>query len=128
MSTKPAPRAPTKKPIPSSAPSKAPAKKPIPSSASSRAPAKKPIPAAPKPTGAPKARPPPTGAAKKAAPAARPPTQAPKPKQAAQEPKSGNWINRTVQGGVASVGNYAASYVDMAGNAVNGVGAAIGNS
>ena len=120
---------------------KAPAKKPIPAKVTpSRAPAKKPVPQPVKPSNKPAARAP---AAK--APAARAPgTKAPaykapvataakarapaRPAAPKQEPaKAGNWINRTVQGGVASVGNYAGALVGGVGSSVNGIGTGIGN-
>ena len=43
-------------------------------------------------------------------------------------PKTGNWINRTVQQGVAGVGTYGAGYVYSLGGKVNGIGEGIGNS
>lgn len=116
---------------------KAPAKKPIPAKPAARAPAaKKPVPQPVKATSKPAARAPtktPTAAAR--APARKAPvaraaaTRAPaRPAAPKQEPaKAGNWINRTVQGGVASVGNYAGALVGGVGNSVNGIGAGIGS-
>lgn len=52
----------------------------------------------------------------------------PPPPQAAQEqPQATNWLNRTVQNGVAYVGDYAGGLVNSVGDSVNRVGEGIGN-
>lgn len=51
------------------------------------------------------------------------PQAAPKP---AEGPKAGNWINRTVQGRVASVGNYAGGFINSIGDSVNKIGEGVG--
>jgi hypothetical protein len=128
MSTRP----PTKKSIPAKPAARAPAaKKPVPQPvrnttpkpAAARAPAAR-APAARAPAAANKAP-----AARKAPVARAAATRAPaRPAAPKQEPaKAGNWINRTVQGGVASVGNYAGALVGGVGNSVNGIGAGIGS-
>ena len=125
---------------PSKMSTKAPAKKPVPAKVTpQRVPAKKPVPQPVKPTNkpaartpakAPAARTPATKAPAAKAPAAKAPAaRAPaRPAAPKQEPaRAGNWINRTVQGGVASVGNYAGALVGGVGNSVNGIGTGIGN-
>ncbi|CZT17803.1 uncharacterized protein RCC_03639 [Ramularia collo-cygni] len=89
----------------------------------------KPVP----PTGKPTVRSPPikNPAAKKPIP--KTPVRPSKPPaksvaKAAEAPKAGNWINRTVQNSVAGVGNYASSFVYGIGNSVNKVGEGVGNS
>lgn len=122
------PNLPTKKPAPT--PRTTPAQKPVP-----RAPApqtKKPAPTPPtsqskKPASAPRAKAPApsgggvSGAATKALSKAKPTIPA------ADEPKAGNWINRTVQERVAGIGSYAGGLVNSVGDSVNAVGAGIGN-
>ena len=124
MSTK----APTKKPIPAKVtPNKAPAaKKPVPAPVRSNGTPKAKVPAARTPAAkTPAARAPASKAPAARAPAARAPARPAAPKS--EPAKAGNWINRTVQGGVASVGNYAGSLVGGVGNSVNGIGTGIGN-
>ncbi|KAK3063154.1 hypothetical protein LTR53_019037, partial [Teratosphaeriaceae sp. CCFEE 6253] len=45
---------------------------------------------------------------------------------AAEAPKAGNWINRTVQNSVAGVGSYAGGFVNNIGDSVNKVGEGLG--